>query len=46
MIYETQGSAATKKVAEMIAAKEMIPFVSAMLEDGGQLIPVRELLVT
>ena len=45
VIYERQGSASTKKEAEMNAAKDMIPFVRAMLEDGGQLIPVRQLLI-
>ena len=42
VIHETQGSGSTKKEAEMNAAKEMIPFIEAMLADGGRLIPVTE----
>jgi hypothetical protein len=41
VIHETQGSGSTKKEAEMNAAKEMMPFIEAMLEGGGQLTPVR-----
>ena len=40
VIHETQGSGSTKKEAEMNAAKEMIPFISTMLEGSGELIPV------
>ena len=42
MIHQTQASGTTKKEAEVNAATEMIPFVTAMLESGGQLIPVRD----
>lgn len=37
VIHETLGSGSTKKEADMNAAKEMIPFIQAMLEGGGQL---------
>ena len=45
VIHETQGSGSTKKEAEMNAAKEMIPFIGAMLEGGGQLTLVRGIIL-
>lgn len=45
VIHETQGSGSTKKEAEMNAAKEMMPFIRAMLEGGGQLIPVSRMII-
>ena len=41
MIHQTQCSASTKKEAEVKAAKEILPYIRAMLEDGGELVPVR-----
>ena len=40
VIHQTQGEGTTKKEAEMNSALEMLPFIRAMLEDGGMLIPV------
>ena len=45
VIHETQGSGSTKKEAEMNAAKDMIPFIKAMLGGGGQLTPVRGIII-
>ena len=41
VIHETQGTGSTKKEAEVSSAAQMFPIVKAMLEDGGQLTPVR-----
>ena len=41
VIHETQGTGSTKKEAEVSSAAQMLPIMKAMLEDGGQLTPVR-----
>ena len=45
VIHQTHGEGTTKKEAEMNAAVEMLPYIKAMLEDGGKLIPVSVLLM-
>ena len=44
-IHQTHGEGTTKKEAELNSAMEMLPYIKAMLEDGGKLIPVSVLLM-
>ena len=40
VIHQTHGEGTTKKEAEVNSAMEMLPYIKAMLEDDGKLMPV------